>query len=221
MLGWSGNIDSIMAGFTYSTLTTAIGNYTEVGTSVLSSTITDQFIDNSEFRIMRDVPIDANRKEVIGNLVMLDVYGRALFLLDRAEDAPIMAPLLERELVYRLLKGPQGAALRRLVSGTRAVAGVRKAIERIRQGYKEPFSVEEIAKVAGMSASAFHRQFRASTGMTPLQYQKTLRLYEARRLLVTQAVTVASAAFSVGYQSVSQFTREYRRMFAAPPGRLR
>ncbi|MAW98288.1 MAG: AraC family transcriptional regulator [Sphingomonas sp.] len=150
---------------------------------------------------------------------LLDVYGRALFLLDRAEDAPIMAPLLERELVYRLLKGPQGAALRRLVSGTRAVAGVRKAIERIRQGYKEPFSVEEIAKVAGMSASAFHRQFRASTGMTPLQYQKTLRLYEARRLLVTQAVTVASAAFSVGYQSVSQFTREYRRMFAAPPGR--
>ncbi|WP_137681180.1 AraC family transcriptional regulator [Aurantiacibacter suaedae] len=150
---------------------------------------------------------------------LLDVYGRALFLLDQPEDASVMAPLLERELVYRLLKGPQGAALRRLVTGTHAIAGVREAIERIGQSYKDPFSVEEIARAVGMSASAFHRHFRTATGITPLQYQKTLRLYEARRLLVTQSVTVGSAAFSVGYQSVSQFTREYRRMFAAPPGR--
>lgn len=150
---------------------------------------------------------------------LLDAYARALFLLDQKEDAPIMAPLLERELMYRLFKGPQGAALRRLVTGTRRIARMREAIERIGLNYKEPFSVEEIAKAVGMSASAFHRRFKAAAGMTPLQYQKTLRLYEARRLLMTQAVTVGSVAFEVGYQSVSQFTREYRRMFAAPPGR--
>ena len=150
---------------------------------------------------------------------LLNTYDRALRLFDRPEDVPVMPPLLERELLYRLLKGPQGMALSQLVKGDRRIAKVHEALELIGQTYKEPFSVEEVAQTVGMSASAFHRQFKAATGMAPLQYQKTLRLYEARRLLLTEAVTASSAAFAVGYESASQFTREYHRMFNAPPVR--
>ncbi|RJS91003.1 AraC family transcriptional regulator [Salinisphaera sp. Q1T1-3] len=150
---------------------------------------------------------------------LLDTYRRVLNLVGRPEEVPIMAPLLERELVYRLLKGPQGAALKRLATRHRRIARIHDALDLIRQNYTEPFSVEAVANAVGMSASAFHRRFKGATGMTPLQYHKTLRLYEARRLLLTGTITASAAAFAVGYQSVSQFMREYRRLFDTSPMR--
>lgn len=150
---------------------------------------------------------------------LLDAWRRMLRLIARPDDVRIMAPLLEREIVYRLLRGPQGTVLRQAATRDPKSVQIRTALALIGENYASPFKVEDIARLAGMSCSAFHRQFKASTGMAPLQYQKTLRLYEARRLLLTEPTNASSVAFSVGYQSVSQFSREYRRMFGTPPMR--
>ena len=148
---------------------------------------------------------------------LLDAWTRMLRLIDRPDEIRIMAPLLEREIVYRLLRGPQGAVLRQIANVEPRVAQIRKALATIGENYAGLFKVEDIARSVGMSCSAFHRRFKAATGMAPLQYQKTLRLYEARRLILTASTSASAAAFSVGYQSVSQFTREYRRMFGVSP----
>jgi AraC-like DNA-binding protein len=148
---------------------------------------------------------------------LLDAWSRMLQLIDRSEEVGIMAPLLEREILYRLLRGPQGAVLRQIATADPRASQIRKALALIAENYACPFRVEDIAQSVGMSGSAFHRGFKAATGMAPLQYQKTLRLYEARRLLLNEPTSASSAAFSVGYQSVSQFSREYRRMFGTPP----
>ena len=150
---------------------------------------------------------------------LLDAWSRMLRLMDRPDEVPIMAPLLEREIVYRLLRGAQGSVLKQVAAGNPRILQIRKALALIVKNYASPFKVEDIARLVGMSCSAFHRRFKAATGMAPLQYQKTLRLYEARRLILTEPTNASSAAFSVGYQSVSQFSREYRRMFGKPPMR--
>jgi len=150
---------------------------------------------------------------------LLDAWSRMLSLLDRPDDVHIMAPLLEREILYRLLRGPQGAILRQLASAETKIPQIKKAIIFIRENYPRPLIVEDIAKLVGMSYSAFHRRFKAATGIAPLQYQKNLRLCEARRLLMTEPTTASSVAFLVGYQSISQFSREYKRMFGIPPMR--
>ena len=152
---------------------------------------------------------------------LLDAWVRMLRLIDRPEDMPIMAPLLEREIVYRLLCGPQGAVLKQMAALDPGISQIRKALDLIRENYAIPFKVEDAARSVGMSGSAFHRRFKSITGMAPLQYQKSVRLYEARRLLVIEAPSVSSAAFAVGYQSVSQFSREYSRMFGTPPNKDR
>ncbi|MGK5025150.1 AraC family transcriptional regulator [Janthinobacterium sp. RB2R34] len=148
---------------------------------------------------------------------LLDAWSRMLGLIGRADEVPVMAPLLEREIVYRLLRGPQGAVLRQLAATDNRMSQIRKALAFIRQNHALPLMIEDIARLVGMSYSAFHRRFKAATGVAPLQYQKNIRLCEARRLLLTEPTTVSAAAFSVGYQSVSQFSREYRRMFGTPP----
>ncbi|MEG3177643.1 AraC family transcriptional regulator [Sphingomonas sp. RB3P16] len=171
---------------------------------------------------MPDAGSEANRKAFAidpADHDLLDAWRRMLGLIDRPEDVPIMAPLLEQEIVYRLLQGPQGTILKQIASADPRVAPIRKALAMIAETYTRSFRVEDIARSAGMSCSAFHRRFKAATGMAPLQYQKTLRLYEARRLLLTEATSASTAAFSVGYQSVSQFSREYRRLFGTPPMR--
>lgn len=150
---------------------------------------------------------------------LLDAWSRMLRLIDRPDDVRVMGPLLEREIVYRLLCGSQGAVLRQLAVTDTRMLQIRKAIALIRENYASPLRMENIARLVGMSCSAFHRRFKAATGIAPLQYQKNLRLCEARRLLLTEPITATSAAFSVGYQSVSQFSREYRRMFGTPPMR--
>lgn len=150
---------------------------------------------------------------------LLDAWVRMLRLLDNPDEIPIMAPLLEREILFRLLRGSQAAVLFQVTEMEGPVSGVRRALNWIKMNYRRPFRVEDLAADANMSVSAFHRSFKASTGFSPLQYQKRFRLSEARRLLLTRRQNVASVAFEVGYESLSQFTREYARMFGSPPAR--
>ena len=150
---------------------------------------------------------------------LLDAWLRMLRLMDQPEDIAIMAPMLEREILFRMLRGPQGAVLRQVASVDGRFSHIRKALIWLRTNYAVPFRIEDLAQTASMSLSTFHRSFKASTGLSPLQYQKHLRLYEARRMLFANPGDVASVAFAVGYESLSQFTREYARMFGAPPAR--
>ncbi|HWU94764.1 MAG TPA: AraC family transcriptional regulator, partial [Sphingomonas sp.] len=119
--------------------------------------------------------------------------------------------------LYRLLTGPHGATLRRMAAGDSHLGQISRAIARIRGGFDRQLRIEEIADAAGMSASSLHAHFKAVTRMTPLEYQKQLRLQEARRLMMTEGASAGSAGFAVGYDSPSQFSREYRRLFGAPP----
>ena len=149
---------------------------------------------------------------------LLDAWSRLLALLDTPEDASVLGPMHEREVLYRLLKGPQGGALRQIARADSRLSQVRQAIGWIRDHFGETLRVEALAELAGMSPATFHRHFKAATAMSPLQYQKMLRLQEARRLLLANP-EAARTAHRVGYESASQFSREYTRMFGAPPGR--
>lgn len=150
---------------------------------------------------------------------LLDPLVRLLNLLDRPDDIRMLAPLLERELLYRLLQGEQGHVLRQFVHADSRLSQVARAISHIRARYDQTVSIGTLADLAGMSAATFHRHFKAVTAMSPLQYQKHVRLHEARRLLLAEKVEAARAGFSVGYESPSQFSREYARLFGEPPGR--
>lgn len=149
---------------------------------------------------------------------MLEPWSRMLALLDAPEDIPVLAPLLEREILYRLLQGPQGGALRQIARADSRLSQVRRSMEWIRTHFDKAIRIETLAELAGMSPASFHRHFKAATAMSPLQYQKMLRLQEARRLMVVSASTT-QAAHRVGYESASQFSREYARMFGVPPSR--
>ncbi|AUG52466.1 AraC family transcriptional regulator [Thalassospira marina] len=150
---------------------------------------------------------------------LIDASVRMLELLATPRDIPILAPLIEREILYRLLNGPQSVRLQQLAMADSKLNQVSRAIEWIKKHFREPFSVEVLAREANMSASALHQHFKAITSMSPLQYQKQLRLQEARSLIMVNAMDAASAGYHVGYDSPSQFSREYRRMFGAPPRR--
>lgn len=150
---------------------------------------------------------------------LLDAAVRVLRLLDRPADQPVLGPLVARELLYRLLSGAHAPALRGLVQGRGRSALVARAVARIRQHHDQPLRIAELAAQAALSESAFHRSFKAVTGMSPLQYQKAIRLQEARRRLLAGGVDAASAGFAVGYGSPSQFSREYARLFGQPPAR--
>ena len=150
---------------------------------------------------------------------LLDPVIRLMEMLPRARDARMLAPLVRREITYRLLIGPQGARLRQLVAGDDQGQRITRTLRWLKAHYSDPMTVDTLAELAGMSPSALHRHFRAVAGMSPLQYQKHLRLHEARRLMLSEALNAAEACFRVGYLSPSQFNREYRRLFGAPPRR--
>ncbi len=150
---------------------------------------------------------------------LLDATLRLLRLLDDPAALPVLAPLAEQEILYRLLAGPDGARMRYITSSQGRVAQVGRAIAWIGQNFRERFSIEQLAAEVSMSPSSLHEHFRAVTAMTPLQYQKQLRLQEARSLMLVQSVDTTTAAFRVGYESPSQFSREYRRLFGEPPAR--
>jgi AraC-like DNA-binding protein len=150
---------------------------------------------------------------------LIDAWLRMMRLVDRPNEVTMLAPMIEREILFRVLQGPQGNILRQIARADSRLSQVRRAIDWIRAHYTEPLRVEPLASMAGMSVAAFYRHFRAITAMSPIQYQKRLRLLKARRLLLFESRNVAAIAFSVGYESASQFSREYARMFGMPPVR--
>jgi AraC-like DNA-binding protein len=150
---------------------------------------------------------------------LLDAIGRLLALLEAPDDAPALAAGIEREILWRLITGPQGATVRQIGLADSRLAHLARAIRWIRSHYEQTLRVEDLAALATMSVSSFHRHFRAVTSMTPIQFQKEIRLHEARTRLLAQPGDVAGVGFSVGYDSPSQFSREYRRMFGVPPSR--
>ncbi|TCK04231.1 AraC family transcriptional regulator [Marinobacterium mangrovicola] len=173
----------------------------------------------AEFPPSPRFPIDCNTpgfgvKPVTSELI--EPWSRLFGLLDTPEDIPALAPMIERELLYRLLTGPHQNIVRQLVGNDSRIGQVRRAINWIRSNYVERLSVNALADHAGMSQASLHRHFRSATGITPLQYQKRLRLQEARLKLLGGA-DVSKTAYSVGYESPSQFSREYARLFGQAP----
>jgi AraC-like DNA-binding protein len=150
---------------------------------------------------------------------LLDAITRLVGLLDEPSAAAVLAAGIEREILWRLLTGPQGAAMRQIGLADSRLAHLARAISWIRGHYDQTLRVEDLALLATMSVTSFHRHFRALTSMTPVQFQKQLRLHEARARLLADPGDVAGVGHAVGYGSPSQFSREYRRMFGQPPSR--
>lgn len=150
---------------------------------------------------------------------LLDPCLRLLDLLDSPQDIPFLGSLLQREIIYRLLRSPQGKHLRAIATLGEQSHRTSKAVEWLRTNYAKPLRVEELAAMARMGVSTLHHQFRSLTSMSPLQYQKHLRLHVARERMLNDGLDAASAAFEVGYESASQFNREYSRFFGQPPMR--
>lgn len=172
--------------------------------------------------LIAEMPESPSRKEVLAFNVetvsreVLEAWDHLLALLDTPDDIPMLAASRQRELLYRLLQSPHGPLLRQIARDEGRLAQVRRAIDWMRNHFDESFSIDVVADIAGMSVSSFNRHFRAATSTSPLQYQKTLRLQAARRLLASDA-DATRAAYAVGYESPSQFSREYSRLFGLPP----
>ncbi len=150
---------------------------------------------------------------------ILEPLQRMMRLLRTPEDIPVLAPLVERELYYRILRGPMGSAMRQVVQSQTRFSQVRKAVEWIGSHADSPLRIEQLAASVGMSATSLHRHFKAVTALSPLAYQKQIRLLSARRLLTSGGNDVTRVAFAVGYESSSQFSREYARLFGQSPAR--
>ena len=150
---------------------------------------------------------------------LLDAVVRMVRLLDCPGDRDILAPMIEREILWRLITGPLGQSVRQIGLADSSLTYVSRAVRWISEHYDKPFRVEDLARSCGMSTSAFHRNFHAVTALSPIQFQKQIRLQKSRLLLLTGADDVATVGYRVGYDSASQFSREYRRQFGLPPGR--
>jgi AraC-like DNA-binding protein len=155
----------------------------------------------------------------VTSLELLDACSRLVDLLGTPQDIPFLCGLIQREIVFRLLRSPQGKHLRAIATLGEQSHRTAKAVEWVRMNYAKPLRIEELAIMARMGVSTLHHQFRSLTAMSPLQYQKQLRLHVARERMLNEGVDAASAAFEVGYESASQFSREYSRFFGQPPMR--
>jgi AraC-like DNA-binding protein len=175
--------------------------------------------------LLTDLPSPAAQAPMAGFSVaavtpeLLDAWVRMLRLMDRPGDIPALAPAYEREILYRVLQGPHAALLRDIATPSTALARINLAIRWIRQHFAEPLRVEALAAIAAMSPSAFHRHFKSATALSPVQFQKRIRLLQARLLLVSGGLKASDVAFDVGYESATQFSREYARFFGAPPAK--
>lgn len=148
---------------------------------------------------------------------MLDAVVRLVRLLDSPGDIPVLAPLYTKEVVYRALHGENGDSLRSIVMDGGLTVSIKKAVQYVLENFRISFRIEDLAAIANMSVPSFHRHFKEIVAMTPIQFQKQLRLQEARRLILSESTEVADVAFRVGYESPTQFSREYARMFGVPP----
>ncbi len=167
---------------------------------------------------LAEAPVFAPLRVASLDPVLCDPLARLLALLDAPGDLAVLAPLVRQEIVWRLLNGPLGATLRQVGLADGHAARIRRATAHIRDHYAEPLRVADLAALAHMSVPSFHRHFKAATTLTPVQFQKQIRLQEARRLLIG-AEDVAGVGYAIGYESPSQFSRDYHRLFGAPPGR--
>ena len=167
-------------------------------------------------------PVAADRAGIAINDLssdLMDAVVRLLRLLDRPEDVPILAAPLEREILWRLMNGPQGSIVRQIGLTDSRMSQIGRAVRWLGSHFADSVRIEDLAEIAGMSVTSLHRHFRIVTSLTPIQYQKQLRLQAARTRLLAMKEDVSEVAFAVGYDSSSQFSREYRRMFGKPPGR--
>ena len=180
--------------------------------TVIADLLTGEAIPAEQSTTSRFSPVCAQAE-------MIDAWLRMMRLMDRPEEARVLAPMIEREILFRALQGPLGPMLREIARPDGRLAQIRQTTQWIRDHYTEPFRVEPLAKMTNMSVAAFYRHFKSITGMTPIQYQKRLRLLRGRWLLLFEPRDAAAIAFSVGYESASQFSREYARLFGMPPAR--
>ena len=166
-------------------------------------------------------PKKSSRGMAISEVVLqlITAFQRLLDLMDEPDDIPILAKIIKREIFYRLLVGEQGSRLRQMASEKSQSYQIARAIQWLKNNFNQPLRVNDLAEISRMSSSTFHHHFRSLTAMSPIQYQKWLRLHEARRLMLVERIDSADAAFQVGYESPSQFSREYKRLFGAPPKR--
>lgn len=151
--------------------------------------------------------------------VLSDAVVRLANLLETPQDIAMLAPMIKREIYYRLLRGPNGNAIVQLAQTGSQMQRIATAVQKLKAEYDKSFAVEALASEVGMSPSSFHAHFKAVTAMSPLQYQKRIRLLEARRIMLAEKRDALSTAYQVGYESASQFSREYARLFGLPPGR--
>ncbi|MDR6879418.1 AraC-like DNA-binding protein [Bacillus sp. 3255] len=184
-----------------------------------------EFTSDQIFEVLKESEAIATMKEhpkralYVGEIEasILDAVLRLVQLLDHPEDIPFLSPIYKREILYRLLQGPYGATLAQIAIEKSGTYRIRETIEQIITHLDQTLRVDELAALANMSVPTFHRHFKELTAMSPIQFQKHLRLQEARRLLLSESADASDVAFRVGYESASQFSREYSRMFGAPP----
>lgn len=178
-----------------------------------------EILSQEEFHVAEAVSVVRGMAVGKTSVELLDACSRLLDLLDAPQDNPFLSNLIQREIIYRLLRSPVGKHLRAIATLGEQSNRTAKAVEWLRENYSKPLRVEELASVAQMGISTLHHHFRSLTAMSPLQYQKQLRLHTARVRMLTDGLDAASAAFEVGYESPSQFSREYSRFFGQPPMR--
>jgi AraC-like DNA-binding protein len=178
-----------------------------------------EILSQEEFHVPEAVSVARGMAVGETSVELLGAGSRLLDLLDAPQDSPFLSNLIQREVIYRLLRGPQGKHLRAIATLGEQSNRTAKAVAWLRENYAKPLHVEELASVAQMGVSTLHHHFRSLTAMSPLQYQKQLRLHTARVRMLTDGLDAASAAFEVGYESPSQFSREYSRFFGQPPMR--
>lgn len=179
----------------------------------------------AQLMLDNNMPLDPTPKDRLGIAVseistpLLNAFNRLLDLLEHPQDIHALAPLVQQEIFYRLLTGEQGPRLRQITSIGNHGYQIARAIDWLKENFSKQIKIEELAAKVGLSVSAFHNHFRSITAMSPLQFQKRMRLNEARRLMLANNLDASRAAFEVGYESPSQFSREYSRLFGAPPMR--
>lgn len=202
-----------------------IGHVTEASPEVPYLSLKIEFTPDEILEVLREFQMGVNKKEhtkrgIYVNLIelsLLDAVARFVRLLDHPEDVPVLAPLIKKEIIFRVLQGRHGAAMGQMAVEGSSTYQISDAIHHIMNHYDQSIRVEELAEIANMGVSSLHRHFKEVTAMSPIQFQKQLRLQEARRLLLSETTDASDAAFRVGYESPSQFSREYSRLFGLPP----
>ncbi|NHM33915.1 AraC family transcriptional regulator [Neobacillus terrae] len=201
------------------------GQVTEASSEIPYLALKLEFTPSEILEVLREFQMGVEKKENAkrGMYVskietsLLDAVTRLARLLDTPKDIKVLAPLIRKEIIYRVLQGEHGGLLKQIAIEGSSTNQISDVIEHIMNNYEKSFKIEELAEIANMSVSSLHRHFKEVTAMSPIQFQKQLRLQEARSLLLSESEDAADVAFRVGYESPSQFSREYSRMFGLPP----